>query len=125
MSEYNRLKRVVRSLMPDFTTRRKDIKQYYDVDDARMMINELGMQIPPKILKGLLNSDAALDEFVNGVYLVEDEIKRKIVTNRSIIDPQYQPQVHLEENLIGFTITHKREEIIFAEFKLNYKKKED
>jgi len=123
MSEYQRLKRVVRSLMPEFSTRRRDVSQYYAAEDARMMINELGMQIPPKVLKALSNSEVALEDFINGVYLVEDEIGRKIVTDRSIIDSQYKPKVYLEDNLIGFTIFHRGEEIIFAEFKLNYKNK--
>lgn len=121
MSEYNRLKRVVRSLIPDFSAKRKDIDQYYEAEDARMMINELGMQIPPKVLKALVNSDVALEEFINGVYLVEDEIRRQIITDRSIIDPIYEPKVYLEDGLIGFTVSHKGEEIIFAEFRLNYK----
>lgn len=123
MSEYNRLKRVVRSMIPEFSSRRKDIDQYYDTGDARMMINELGMQIPPKVLKALGNSDVALEEFINGIYLVEDEINKTIVTDRSILDPTYEPKVYLEDGRIGFTVSHKGEEIIFAEFKLNYKNK--
>lgn len=107
--------------MPEFSSRRKDIDQYYEAEDARMMINELGMQIPPKVLKALLNSDVAMEEFINGVYLVEDEIRKSIVTDRSIIDPTFEPKVYLEDGRIGFTITHRGEEIIFAEFKLNYK----
>jgi hypothetical protein len=87
------------------------------------MINELGMQIPPKVLKALVNSDVALEEFINGIYLAEDEIKKKLVTESSIIDPAYDPKVYLEDGVIGFTVTYKKEEIIFAEFKLNYRKK--
>ena len=93
------------------------------IKNARAMINEMAFDIPPKVLKGLLNSDRALDEFINGVYLVEDDIGRRIVTPESTINTQFNPKAHLQDGMILFTITYREEEIVFAEFKLNYKKK--
>ena len=121
MSDLNRLKRLVKSVLPDFRFKRRDISDYYHPEDARVMINELALSIPPKVLKALLNSTVALDEFITGVYLAEDDIGERIINERKEIDPIYKPQAHLEDNRIAFTITHRGEEIIFAEFKLNYK----
>lgn len=121
MSEIPRLKRLVKSILPDFSFKRRDVSDYYQPEDARNMINELALQIPPKVLKGLLNSAVALDEFITGIYLAEDDIGQKIVTARGEIDTVYEPQVHLSDNRIAFTITYRMEEIIFAEYKLNYK----
>jgi hypothetical protein len=124
MSDYRRFRRLAKSIMPDFSRSRRDIGQYYDNDDARMMINELAMEIPPKVLKALLRSDKAMDDFINGVYLAEDDIGKRIVTDRAIISSQYAPQVHIEDGVLMFTVRHKGEEIIFAEYKLNYKKED-
>ena len=117
MSELNRLKRLVKSLLP----KRRDIEDYYHPEDARVMINEMAMSIPPKVLDALLRSEVALDEFITGVYLAEDDIGERIINERHEIDSMYHPQVHIEDNRIAFTITHRGEEIIFAEYKLNYR----
>ncbi|MFK7970887.1 MAG: hypothetical protein AB8F95_10995 [Bacteroidia bacterium] len=121
MAELNRLKRLVKSVLPDFSFKRRDISDYYHPEDARVMINELALSIPPKVLKALLNSSVALDEFLTGIYLAEDDINERIINERKEIDPIYNPQAHIENNRIAFTITHNSEEIIFAEYKLNYR----
>ena len=121
MSELNRLKRLVKSVLPDFSMKRRDISDYYHPEDARVMINEMALSIPPKVLKALLGSTVALDEFVTGIYLAEDDIGERLINERKEIDPMYSPQAHIEDNRIAFTITHKGEEIIFAEYKLNYR----
>jgi hypothetical protein len=121
MSDLHRLKRLVKTVLPDFSFKRRDISDYYHPEDARVMINEMALSIPPKVLEALLNSTVALDEFITGVYLAEDDIGERIVNERKEIDPIYEPQAHVENNRIAFTIKHGREEIIFAEFKLNYK----
>lgn len=121
MSNLHRLKRLAKSVLPDFTFKRRDISDYYHPEDARVMINELALSIPPKVLKALLNSSVALDEFITGIYLAEDDIGERLINERKEIDAVYSPQAHLEDNRIAFTITHKAEEIIFAEYKLNYR----
>ncbi len=112
---------MLKSMMPDFSLKRKTIDHYYEPEDARMMITDLGMEIPANVLKALTNSDVVLDEFVTGVYLVEDEVGEKIVTDFATIDSQYDPKVYQEGNMIGFTVSYKGERIVFAEFKLNFK----
>ena len=124
MSEYKRLRRVLKSLMPDFGGRRRDVDDYYDQKDAINIVNELAMEIPPKVFKGLINSERALDDIITGIYLVEDEIGEPIVNDHKIIDLQFEPKVYIEEGVMGFTVSTGKEEIVFAEFRLNYKKED-
>jgi len=120
MSEFSRLNRLVKALVPNFSKKRE---RYYSFDEARMMIADLAMPIPPEMLQKLLDTDALLDEFINSLYQVEDEIgKGSIVTEFSTIMADYQPSVHIEENKIAFTVTYKKlfqaHQTVFVEYSL-------
>lgn len=120
MSDFSRLNRLMKSLIPNFGKKRE---RYYSFDEARMMIADLGMAIPPEMLQKLLETEALLDEFLNSLYQLEDEIgKGSIVTDFSVIDAAYQPTVHVEENKIAFSVTYKKlfqtQQLVFVEYTL-------
>lgn len=118
MSELSRLKRIAQSLIPNF---RKQRDRYYNFEDAKMMITELGIDIPPAIFAKLTEDDQILDDFINKIYQAEDTLGIKnLVTEESILNPTYQPKVYVEDNKVAFTITSSgaftKQEVIFAEY---------
>jgi len=115
MSELHRLQRIIKSVIPH-TPRSADRR--YDFGDARMMINDLGMELSPKTLAHLVNSDTVLDDFIHSVYELEHKLGRKSTTDLSIFDPELQPKVYEEGKRVLFTIVIKGEEWIFAEYEI-------
>jgi hypothetical protein len=115
MSEFKRLERLVKALIPRLP--RAENRQY-QLADARHMINDLGMHIPPEVLAYLLAQDAILDDFLMSIYALEKELRRKVVTEFATIDEALEPKVYVEEALIGFSVTHKARELVFAEYQL-------
>lgn len=116
MSEYKRLKRVLKSLIPRFP---KDEDRQYSLADARNMINDVGLQMSSEVLEKIVSKDKLLDDFLDDIYYLESDIGRKVVTDYATIDMKYNPRVYVEGDLVGFSITHKGEEIVFAEYELN------
>lgn len=114
--EFLRLKRVVKSIIPRFP---KGRERQYNLGDARNMINELGMQMSPATLEALVSNDMILDDFLSSVYHLEYEIRRKVVTSFATIDADYNPRVYEEDNVVGFSVTHRGEELVFAEYDLS------
>lgn len=113
--EFSRLKRLAKSLIPRFP---KGKERYYTPSDARMMINELGLQMSPEVLKYLVSRDAILDDFINSIYQLEQEIRKRVVTEFGTIDHEYEPRVYVEGQVVGFSVTYKNEEIVFAEYEM-------
>lgn len=115
MSELDRIKRLAKSLIPRFPQKGE---RNYHLDDARMMINDLGMALPPEVLAYLVDSDEVLDDFLNAVYHLEDKYRRRVVTEQATLDPKLEPKVYFEEDTVAFAAKPKREELIFAEYEL-------
>lgn len=119
MSELSRLQRLAKSLVPNFGKKRE---RYYNFDDAKMMINDLALEIPADMLAKLLDSDTLLDDFLMGLYQIEDHIgKKDVVLENHTLNPDYQPRVYVEENRIAFSLTYgslMKKEIVFAEYTL-------
>lgn len=119
MSELSRLQRLARAIVPNFGKKRE---RYYNFDDAKMMINELALDIPPDMLAKLLDNDTLLDDFLMGLYQIEDHIgKRDVVLENHTLNPAYQPRVYVEGNQIAFSLTHgslMKKEVVFAEYEL-------
>jgi len=115
MSEYKRLKRVLKSLIPSFP---RDEDRQYSLADARNMINDVGLQMSAEVLDKLVSKDKILDDFLSNIYYLESDIGRKVVTDYATIDMKYNPRVYVEGDLVGFSVTHKGEEIVFAEYEL-------
>ncbi|MEO0896101.1 MAG: hypothetical protein AAFY71_06880 [Bacteroidota bacterium] len=117
-TEYKRIKRLVKSLIPRMN--RKAGRRNYKLEDARHMINELGMQMPAELLSYLIEDNKVLDDFATSVQALEDELDMEVVDQFSSFFPDLEPKVYIErsENVVGFTINTGGEEIIFAEYPL-------
>lgn len=113
MSEFKRFQRLAKSLIPRFP---KGGERTYSPEDARMMINDLGMQIPADALAHLVESDEILDDFINSIYQLEHKWKKRVVTDYSCIDPELDPKVYVADGVIAFTVKGKKGEVIFAEY---------
>jgi hypothetical protein len=116
MSEFKRLERLVKSLIPRIP--RAENRQY-QLSDARHMINDLGLQMPPEVMAYLLSRDAILDDFIMSIYALERELGRKVVTDFGVIDEALDPKVYVEDGEVGFSVTRKGRELIFAEYSLD------
>lgn len=115
MSDFTRLQRLAKSLIPRFSRERT---RHYNHDDARNIINDLGLQIPPRVLSFLISSDTLLEDFINSLYALEDHLRKPVVTEYATLDSSFMPQVYVEPHEVGFSITHKGKEIVFAEYPL-------
>lgn len=113
MSDFKRLERLVKALIPRLP--RAEDRQY-QLSDARHMINDLGLQMPPEVLAYLIERDAILDDFLMSVYGLERELRRKVVTDFGVIDEALDPKVYIEDGTVGFSVTHKGRELVFAEY---------
>jgi hypothetical protein len=115
MSDFKRLQRIAKSMIPRFSFKPQS---EYSMEDAHDMINDLGIQIPPKVLKLLLSKDEILDDFVEGVVALRREIKRDVLDEFGLIDAELEPQVLIDGQTVTFCIQHKKEFLIFAEYTL-------
>lgn len=115
MSEFKRLKRLAKSLIPRFP---RDEDRQYSLDDARNMINDLGLSLSPEALGYVIHDDKILDDFVNGIHNLENKLRRKVVNEQALINPDLDPKAYEEDQTVGFTVTYKGEEIVFAEYDL-------
>lgn len=116
--DYKRLRRMLKSLIPRFP---RDEDRQYSLSDARNMINDLGLQMSATTLEKLVSNDSILDDFLTNIYFLEEDIGRKVITEYATIDMKYEPRVYEEPDLVGFSVFHKGQEIVFAEYDLNKK----
>ncbi|MEZ4825776.1 MAG: hypothetical protein R3C61_05695 [Bacteroidia bacterium] len=115
MSDFKRLARLSKSIIPRFE---RGNSRHFNHDDARMMINDLGMQMSPDVLKKLVSNPDVLEDFLNSIYQLEQKLHRKVVTEYATIDLEYDPKVYVEDGTVGFSITWKEKEVVFAEYRL-------
>ncbi|MEZ4772255.1 MAG: hypothetical protein R3D00_03665 [Bacteroidia bacterium] len=118
MSDFKRLTRLSKSIIPRFERGRS---RHYNHGDARMMINDLGMQMSPEVLQKLVSNAEVLEDFLNSIYQLEQKINKEVVTEYATIDTEYEPKVYVEERSVGFSITYKGKEVVFAEYELEEK----
>lgn len=111
MSTFNRLERIVKSWVGKA---RRNV--YYDFDDARAILNELGLQMSPEALAHMTSSDLIMQEFLDCVYAAEDVIGRDLIQHNKEINPLYEPKVYEEDGWIIFTITRRTKELVYGEF---------
>ena len=111
-----RLKRMTRARLPNIFGSRE---RYYNFDDARMAINDLGIEIPAPMLQKLLDNDEHLDDFITALYEVEKLMGvDSILTPFATLESKYKPKVIVTDNHVAFTLHHKSEDLIFAEYTL-------
>ena len=113
MSNLKRLYRVFKSWTGKVS---RDV--YYEFDDARMILTDLGIQMSPETFAYLNSKDELLDSFLHQIYATEDHTGRFLIENHTAIDPIYEPKVYELDGKATFTIQVKGKEIIFAEFDL-------
>jgi hypothetical protein len=117
MSDFLRIKRLAKSFLPNLG---KSRTQYYNFEDAKMMINDLALAIPADLLPKLLDSNTILDDFLTCIYQLEDAIgKKDVITEDMSINPVYKPKVYVDGEKIAFTATYgllSKEEMVFAEY---------
>ncbi|MCB0840813.1 MAG: hypothetical protein KDD99_29295 [Bacteroidetes bacterium] len=115
MSEFKRFQRLAKSIIPRF---KRGDDEYYSREDARNMINDLGMQMEPEVLAKLIENEEVLEDFTNSIYQLEKKVRKKVVTDFATIDLEFEPKVYVEDGVVGFTIVHRGDEIVFAEYKI-------
>ncbi|MEL6624890.1 MAG: hypothetical protein AAFQ83_05975 [Bacteroidota bacterium] len=116
--DFKRLKRLIKSVIPRFTTTSAGSR--YRLEDAKVMINDLGLQMSPETLAKMLSRDDILDDFLMSIHELERDLKQKVITDFYTIDPLLAPKVYDLGKEVGFTIiSRKGEEIVFAEYTLD------
>lgn len=115
MSEFKRLQRLARSVVPRFA---RTGEHEYTISDARNMINDLATDLSPAALEYLVSRADVLDDFLSAVYQLQDKLGRKVVTEFASIDPALSPKAYEEDGIAGFSVTHKGKEIVFAEYRI-------
>jgi len=117
--EYHRLRRIVKSLIPRF--KRKEGRKNFQLNDAKHMLNELGMQMSPELLEYLTQDDRKLDEFIEGIYALEDDLGIPVIDDFGAIRTDLLPKVYVEKEnkLVGFSVTYAGEEVVFVEYPIS------
>ncbi|MEM9985063.1 MAG: hypothetical protein AAF804_08195 [Bacteroidota bacterium] len=116
MSEFKRLERIIRSLIPRFPRNRD---RYYSITDARNILNELGLHMSPEALAFMLAEDTRMDDFINAIYDLEARLGKKAVDESGNLDEGLDPKVYEEDGELGFSVTHRGKEYVFAEYELS------
>lgn len=94
--------------------------EYYEVDDAFMILTDLGLQMSPETLEYLTSKDIFKNDFIDGIYAAEEKIGKMIIIDHQRIDPDYDPKVYEEGKEVFFTVKIKGKETVFAEFPLPF-----
>ncbi|MEM6764274.1 MAG: hypothetical protein AAF824_06995 [Bacteroidota bacterium] len=115
MSNLDRLERIIKSRLPRFP---KTIDYTYSIKDARNMINDLGLSLSPEALAYLTETETVLDDFLEGIYHVENKFRKRVASERAILKEEFSPQVYEEDSKATFTLTYRDKEYIFAEYEL-------
>lgn len=115
MSELRRLERLAKSLIPRIP--RGEDRQY-TLEDARHMINELGLQMSPEALAFMTGDSNRLDDFLMNVYHLEEKVGKKVTTDSRSIDERYEPKVYEEDGTLAFSVTWRGKERVFAEYQV-------
>ena len=115
MSELYRLKRIVKSLIPRTP---RQAERRYSYGDARLMINDLALDLSPETLEYLVETDTVLEDFVLSVYELEYMLGRKATTEISVFDPGLSPKAYDESPRVVFTVQYEGQEWVFAEYQI-------
>jgi hypothetical protein len=116
MSEFSRLKRVVGSWIGGMRIRKKRRMATYQDDDALLILTDLGLLMSPEALIYVSQNSTRREDFLMQVYSAEEDLGIDIIKSNVMIDPALSPKVYEVEGKIGFTIVHKKEEYLIAEY---------
>jgi hypothetical protein len=116
MSELKRLKRVIGSWVAGFRHRKKRRVSIYEHDDALLILTDLGLMMSPEALEYVSGNSTRREDFLQQLYMSEDELNIDLIENNVRIRPDLSPSVREEGTKIAFTVLHRGEELIVAEF---------
>jgi hypothetical protein len=116
MSEFSRLKRAVTSWISGMRISKKRRLATYQDDDALLILTDLGLLMSPEALVYVSNNSTRREDFLMQLYAAEEDLRIDIIRDNVMIDPALEPKVYEVEGKIGFTIMHKKEEYLVAEF---------
>jgi hypothetical protein len=116
MSELHRLKRVFGSWIGKLRHRKLRRTSVYEFDDALLILTDLGMLMSPEALEYVSGNSTRREDFLQQIYMSEDELGIDLIQDNVRIDPQWNPLVREEGNKIAITIIHRGEELIVAEW---------
>lgn len=92
---------------------------YYDTADARMILNELGMQMSPAALEYMTSSDLIMEEFLQCIYEAEEVLGKSLISEGGMqISPVWKTRVLEADGILVFTLMDGKKEKIFAEFRM-------
>ena len=116
--DFKRLKRLVKSVIPRF--RGSDAGSTLKLEDARLILTNLGLQMSPQTLDKLISNDETLDDFLMSIHELERDLQMKVLTSDYDIDPILSPKVYDLGTAVGFTVLNRQgEEMVFAEYTLS------
>jgi hypothetical protein len=116
MSEYQRLKRVVKSWIGGARIRKKRRLSTYQDDNALLILNDLGWKMTPAALEHIAGNSTRREDFLMQIYAAEDDLGVDLIQDNVMLNPAYDPKVYEVEGKIGITATIKGEEYLIAEF---------
>jgi hypothetical protein len=116
MSELFRLKRIVSSWIGGVRHRKKRRISSYEHDDARMILNDLGLQMTPEALAFVADDRFRREDFLMQLYAAEEELGIDLIKDNIMLDPALSPTVYEREGKLAFTAAIRGEEYIVAEF---------
>lgn len=114
MSEFYRIKRVVSSWLAGRVKRRRTAT--YEQDDARMILNELGLQMSPEALAFVADNSFRREDMLVQIYAAEEELNVDLILDNVMIDPIWDPKVYVGDKKFAITVTVRREEVVIVEF---------
>lgn len=116
MSELKRLRRVFGSWVGGMRHRKKRRISIYEHDDALLILTDLGLLMSPAGLEFVSGNSTRREDFLQQIYISEDELDIDIIQDNVRINPSLAPNVREDEKTIQFTIIFRGEELIVAEF---------
>ena len=116
MSELQRLKRVFGSWVGKIRHRKKRRSSIYEEDDAVLILADLGLHMSPEAFEYVSGSSTRREDFLQQLYMSEDELDIDLILDNVMIDPRWKPRVVEEGKRIAFLATVRGEELIVAEY---------
>lgn len=116
MSDLQRLKRVFGSWVGKLRHRKKRRSSIYEDDDSLLILTDLGMQMSPEALEYVSGNSTRREDFLQQLYMSEDELDIDLIQDNVRLDPKWKPNVREEGKRIAFTVVVRGEEMIVAEY---------
>ena len=117
MSTRTRILRFIKSLRPSFGESSVN-HQVYQWEDAKSVINDLGMNMDERQLAYLLSKNTILDDLVSRIAQMEKKFGEQLITREKVIDPRFDPRAEMVDEYMRITILLKGRERVLAEYEI-------